>query len=165
MFSEEPPKSKRAPRTPYTRALDLLALRAHSVKELTTKLKQKGMEPADVETVINRLLENGLLNDKAFATLYARSRLSAGKASTRRIEQDLMKRGISTQMAREAIQTVIEEEGIDTLADLEKVAERRAQQLAKLDPQVARRRLYGFLVRRGYNMAEVQEVVNRVLAK
>lgn len=149
----------RKKQSPYNRALDILAGRAHSVHEIKGKLTRKGVTVAEAEEVVSRLLDIGLLNDKTFTELYARSKLVGGAASVRRIQQELARKGISAEMAQKAIERTLEEEKIDPFEALERVAEKKFRQMRNLDPQVAKRRLFGFLARRGYNMDDINSVV------
>ncbi len=52
-------------------AAQALAARAQSLNELRTRLKRRAARPEDVEEVIARLKEAGLLNDRKFADSFA----------------------------------------------------------------------------------------------
>ena len=54
---------------------------------------------------------------------------------------------------------VIVDEEIDTAAVVERVARKKLAQLGDLEPLVLRRRLFGFLARRGYDVDEIKRVV------
>jgi regulatory protein len=148
--------------TPYNRALDLLSARPYSVKSLHRKLVQKGATPEEADSVIARLLENGLLDDTRYAMAYARSKLTGTGASPRRVQQELAKKGVARDLAVEAIDQVVVDEEIDTRASLERVARKKLAQLGDLPLLTTRRRLYGFLARRGYDMEEIQSVVTSI---
>jgi regulatory protein len=74
---------------PYDYALDLLSARAYTTQALRRKLRQKTFEPAEIESVLSRLLESGLLNDEKYAAEFARQRLVTGGSSVRRVQQVL----------------------------------------------------------------------------
>lgn len=59
----------------YNKALKLLSMREHSIKELERKLIDKGYDKDDVNQAISKLLEKNWLSDKRFAESYIRSRL------------------------------------------------------------------------------------------
>jgi regulatory protein len=59
---------------PFSRAIALLARRAHSQSELRRKLRMKGYEAGAVEAAMVRLLELGYINDQAFARGLVRRR-------------------------------------------------------------------------------------------
>ena len=143
----------------YNYALKLLAARPYSTSALRRKLTQKDYPAADADDAIRRLVDNGLLNDAKYAEQYARSKMLSTGASKRRLTQDLYRKGIKGDVATTAIANVIADEEIDTDAVIEGVARKKLAQLADLEPLVVRRRLFAFLARRGYDVAEIKRVV------
>jgi regulatory protein len=85
--------------------------------------------------------------------------LSTG-ASKRRLQQDLYRKGIKSDVATEAIASIVADEGIDPAAMIERVARKKLAQLGDLEPLVLRRRLFAFLARRGYDVDEIKRVVS-----
>jgi regulatory protein len=149
--------------TAYNYALNLLSARPYAVKALHRKLVQKEYPAADADDAIRRLVENGLLNDEKFAEQYARSKILSTGASKRRLTQDLYRKGIKGDVATTAIANVIVDEEIDTTAVVEQVARKKLAQLGDLEPLVLRRRLFGFLARRGYDLDEIKRVVAHLI--
>jgi regulatory protein len=143
----------------YDRALNMLAFRARSSSELARSLQRKGEEKAHVDWAIDRLGEQGLVDDAAFARSFARSRVVDGKQSRRRVQRDLARKGVSRSLSDDAIDTVFEEEAVDQRAIVEEAARKKLRSLAGLDPVVQRRRLYGFLARRGYEIDDIRSVL------
>ena len=146
----------------YNYALNLLSARPYSVKALHRKLIQKEYPAADADDAIRRLVDAGLLDDAKFAEQYARSKILSTGASKRRLQQDLYRKGIKPDMATNAITQVIDDEEIDTAAVVERVARKKLAQLGDLEPLVLRRRLFGFLARRGYDVDEIKRVVGQL---
>ena len=147
----------------YNYALNLLAGRPYSTQALRKKLIQKEYVAADADDAIRRLVDNGLLNDAKYAEQYARSKMLSTGASKRRLAQDLYRKGIKGDIAGAAIDNVIADEEIDTSAVVEQVARKKLAQLGDLEPLVLRRRLFGFLARRGYDLDEIKTVVARLV--
>ena len=146
--------------TAYNYALNLLSARPYAIKALHRKLLQKEYSAADADDAIRRLVDNGLLNDAKYAEQYARSKILSTGASKRRLTQDLYRKGIKGDVATSAIANVIADEEIDTAAVIEQVARKKLAQLGDLEPLVLRRRLFGFLARRGYDVDEIKRVVS-----
>lgn len=146
----------------YDRALNMLAFRARSSSELARSLQQKGEERPHVDWALERLKEQGLLDDAAFARSFARSKVVDGKQSRRRVQQDLARKGVARSLSDEAIDTVFEEEAVDQRAIVEEAARKKLRSLAGLDPAVQRRRLYGFLARRGYDLDDIRGVLSSI---
>jgi regulatory protein len=146
----------------YDRALNLLAFRARSSADLRRKLVEKGEPPALADQAIARLTALGLLNDDEYARQVARGRLLGG-ASKRRVQQELWRRGVARDVADDAVSEVVADEEVDEEDSAARVARRKAASLAKLDAPTRRRRLYGFLARRGYDHAAIRAAMSEVL--
>jgi regulatory protein len=145
----------------YDRALNLLAFRARSARELQRRLVQKGVTAERADRVIAKLREMGLIDDADFARQLTRSKMSAG-ASRRRVHQELFKRGVPREVADEAVEQVVEEEGLSDADSMERIARKKWRSLASLDELTRRRRLFAFLARRGFDSDEVSRVVRQL---
>ena len=147
----------------YDRALNMLAFQARSSRDLQRRLVQKGEEPALVEAAVARLVERGLLDDADYARQLTRSKVLGGGASKRRVQQELFKKGVARTTADAAIAEVFEDEQVDEQALVDDAARKKVRSLAKLDPETRRRRLYGFLARKGYDSARIRLAMQAAL--
>ena len=147
----------------YNKALEVLARGPRATKDLGRWLAQREHSPDDINAVLARLTERGLLNDPAYATMLARSRLTTHHMSRRRIAAELAKRGIDRSVADAAIAGVMEDEAVDERAMVRTAGAKKLKSLAKLDPDLQRRRVYGFLARKGFPADLVREVVAELL--
>jgi regulatory protein len=146
----------------YDRALNMLALRARSARELRRQLVKKG-EPADqVDAAIARLVAARLLDDAAFARQFARSKAMGAGMSRRRIQQELFRRGVARDIGDGAIADVFEEEELDEGAVVERAARKKLRSLKNLDTETRNRRLYAFLARRGYDLDDIRRAIQVV---
>ena len=146
----------------YNKALEALARGAKSTRDLGRWLAQRDHAPEDVSAVLARLTERGLLNDADFALLFTRSRATTRGMSRRRIAAELAKRGVARDLVDAAISEVMADESIDERAIVEAAAAKKFRTLAKLEPDVQRRRLYGFLARKGFAPDLVRETVAKI---
>lgn len=151
--------------TPYNRALDLLSARPYTVRGLRRKLMQKEVPAEEADTVIERLLQAGLLDDEKYALAFARSKLVGAGSSKRRIRQELGRKGVSAELSDTAVAQVIVDEEVDTRALVERVARKKLASMGDLEPPVIRRRLYAFLARRGYDLDEIQAVTKDLFSR
>jgi regulatory protein len=146
----------------YDRALNMLALRARSSRELRRQLLRKG-EPVDqIDAAIARLQAAGFLDDGVFARQFARSKAVGAGMSRRRIQQELSRRGVARQIGDDAIADVFEEEQLDERAVVEQAARKKLRSLNGLDAETRRRRLYAFLARRGYDLDHIRRAMQAV---
>jgi regulatory protein len=135
------------------RALNLLGYRARSEAEIRERLGRYGYARETIEAVVGRLEELGYLDDAEFARLKAREK--ARRYGPRRVSMELRKSGVGEELARE----VVEEE----FAGRSEVGEARSAAARRYNGRgsdAEARRVYGFLVRRGYS-AEVCAQVAR----
>lgn len=144
-------------------ALRLLGGRSYTIRNLRRKLQQKNFDAREIDATVSRLIDTGVLNDTAYALQFARTKLTTGSASMRRIKQALQKKGVDSAVAESAVRQVIVDEEIDTDAVLEKVARKKFLMLSGLEERVVRQRLFGFLARRGYDLDEIKRMVERLV--
>ena len=149
-------------RTAYNYSLDLLAARAYTERNLKRKLVQKEFDPSEIESALDRLKANGLLDDSKFAANFARQRLVVAGAAIRRTKQELARKGIDAETATQAVNAILEDEPVDTEASLERIAKKKLNSMGDLDPQIRKRRLFAFLARRGYELDDIKRVVDRL---
>jgi regulatory protein len=85
------------------------------------RLMQQRVEPGEqgesaINTVINRLNENGYLNDAAFAETFTRLRKENEKFGQRRVQQDLRNKGVPTNLIATTVDAAYAETNEEALA-------------------------------------------------
>lgn len=126
--------------------------------QLAEKLAAKDV-PADVAVeVLDRFEEVGLVDDRAFADGWVRSR-STGRGR-RALAQELRRKGVDDETAAEALEVVDHDTQLEAARDL---VDRRMRSVAGLERAVAERRLFGMLARRGFPTDVVLRVVREAL--
>jgi regulatory protein len=162
----------------YDRAVDALARRSRSRVELGRWLRARGYGAEEVEPVLEKLEGLALLDDRAFARGFARTRLAgagggggAGSSGSsgggrgygsRRVAAELAQRGVAREVIAEVLAELQEEEGHDEGAEVLAVAERKLRGMRGLDRDTQRRRLYAFLARRGFGAGAIRTVMDHV---
>jgi len=144
------------------RALSSLARARRTRFELQQRLRRFEPDAAIVALALDRMENQGLLSDRDAAHAEASARLRRGEGPSR-VRQVLRSKGIDQRTADEALENAIVGESYDERDQCWRLAERRYQSLRSLDSQVARRRLGGFLARRGYTASTVRSVVDEVM--
>jgi regulatory protein len=155
----EPPEEEVAGARDY--ALALLARRPYPRRLLENKLRQKGFSEAAIGVTVAFLVEYHYLNDLEFAARWVSSRSRTRPSGKRRLEQELVARGIDPLQARAVIQQELPpEEELRAAIDLLKSRCRRAP--GAPDPGLTRR-LGEFLLRRGYDYETVKKALEHIL--
>jgi regulatory protein len=148
----------------HDKALDALARRARSRAELGRWLKEKEFTPAEIEPTLDRLTDLGLLDDLAFARGFARTRLGPGRGfGPRRVAAELARRGVARGVVDAVLAELAAESGVTEREAIRAVAEKKLRGMRGVDTEAQRRRLYGFLARRGFGMREIADVVRELM--
>ncbi len=133
-------------------AMQFLAYRMRTQKEVRDKLRQKGVGEGAAEETVQRLLESGYINDLEFAAAYAEE--LKGRLGKRGIRQKLFEKGIRNAEADEA------------LAQMGGFAETVRSQAEKLmekykndDAYKARGKVFRTLLNRGFEADEIKSAL------
>ncbi|MBA3616128.1 MAG: regulatory protein RecX [Rubrobacter sp.] len=153
LSSEELDRARVAGERPIAmgRAFNLLGYRARSEAELRERLRRYGYAEETIEGVVDRLEELGYVDDAEFARSKAHEK--ARRYGPRRVSVELRNSGVGEDLARE----VVEEE----FAGRSEVGEARAAAARRYNGRgsdAEARRVYGFLVRRGYSVEVCSQV-------
>ncbi|WP_246490358.1 regulatory protein RecX [Brevibacterium oceani] len=140
-------------------AMNMLAMRDHSREELRKKLLKRDFMPEAVDVLLDKLENSRLLNDEEFAHRFVRAQRENRKLSKSVLKRELSKKGISPELASEAVADV---DGEEDLA--REVAAKKAASTRRLDYAVRERRILGMLARRGFPSAICIKVTREVLA-
>ena len=129
--------------------LDQLTGRARSRKELSDKLASRGVPDEVATRLLDRFEEVGLVDDEAFARAWVAGRgAQGGKGlATRALAQELRRKGVPDEVARDALAEVDPAEEEQAARAL---VRRKLRSLRAVDDTVATRRLVGMLARKGY---------------
>ena len=133
------------------RALNFLGYRARSEREVRDRLRRYGYGEETVGGVIGRLKELGYLDDAEFARRAAHEK--ARKYGPRRVSVELRRSGVDGEIAREAV-----EEEFAGRSELEAAFSAAARRYNREGSEAEARRVYGFLMRRGYSAEVCAEV-------
>lgn len=158
-------------------ALDLLAVRLRTVDEMRRRLRRKEFGREVVERVVDGLLERGLLDDAEFCRTFLRERLEGRPRGRFALVQELRKRGVARELAEEMVERVMREEGVAEDDGAHRAAEAwLAKQPADAVDRIAgghdrktrerlKRRLYGYLERRGFPRGLARRVMEETLER
>jgi regulatory protein len=139
-------------------ALSLLSYRPRSAQELRRRLARKGFDAEVVEACVETLANVGVVDDAAFAETFVRDRVRLRPQGAGRLRQELRARGVDAETASAAIGEVMEAEDASE-TDLARAAAARWKPRPGEERDRARRRLHGFLARRGFGGDAVRTVM------
>ena len=146
-------------------ALVLLEVRARARREIETRLAQKGYDEGVVTQVMERLTRLGLLDDAQFAAQWVEAKTRVGGSrpvGRRRLSSELFGKGVAKDQIAEAVGKVTND---DELV-LARAAAGKRVRVVPTDRdalQAERRKLMGFLQRRGFGWETVKQVTREAL--
>ncbi|MCW2753561.1 MAG: regulatory protein RecX [Marmoricola sp.] len=140
--------------------LDQLTGRARSRSDLAAKLAQRDVPDEIATRLLDRFEEVGLIDDTAFASEWVAQRQEGKGLAKRALAQELRREGIDDKVARDALDSLNEE---DEVAAARVLVQRKLRTMRGLDQQVAIRRLVGMLARKGYSSGVAFRVVREEL--
>ncbi len=140
-------------------AVRLLAYRDRSVNEIRERLKQKEFQPAVISRVVEELASFGYLDDEKFAKIYSESLARNKKVGPRYILNGLAKKGIKREIAQNAVSELFDDPAAEEI-EIRKLAEQKIPGYKKsLTPLQKKKRIYNFLIRRGFSYHAVMRVI------
>lgn len=128
--------------------LRLLTARPRSRAELAGALRRRGIAEEVGESVLDRLGQLGLVDDAAFAEAAVHSDHSHRGLGRRALSNELRRRGVSDEVARDAVAKVRPD---DEERRAHELVRRKLRTNAVRDTRALARRLCAMLVRKGYS--------------
>lgn len=141
--------------------LRLLSLRPRTRAELRQRLLRKGFSADLVNRMLERAEAEGLIDDRAFARLYAEDRFATRPRPRRMVAAELRAKGVEAKLAAETAYTVFPDLTDEELAR-RALAEKR-HRWENLPQAKALSRAFSFLLRRGFSPDLARKVVEETL--
>jgi regulatory protein len=140
--------------------LDQLTGRARTRSELADKLAGRNV-PDDVATrLLDRFEEVGLIDDAGFAREWVEQRQSGRGLARRALAQELRRKGIEDELAREVLDEIDPDDEVEVARRL---VQAKLRSVRGLDRDRATRRLVGMLARKGHSSSVAFRVVREEL--
>ncbi|HJQ01534.1 MAG TPA: regulatory protein RecX [Jatrophihabitans sp.] len=139
-----------------TICLRLLTARARTRAELAEALDGRGIPRDTADRVLDRLIDVGLVDDRAFAEQFVVARHQDRGLACRELARQLRDKGVEDSVIADAVSGLDSEQEIETGRRL---VERKLRSMARLEPAVQTRRLVGMLARKGYSPGLAFQIV------
>jgi len=130
-----------------TVALRRLDSAPRTYRELLTYVCSKGVPESAAIGVLDRFVEVGLLDDRAYALQWVTERFSLRGTSRAMLRRELRAKGIAEELIDEALATIVNDQESERALEL---AQSRLRRHQRDEPAAAVRKIAGFLSRRGY---------------
>ncbi len=135
--------------------LNLLSRREHSRFELYQKAARKGYASADLDSVLDELRERNYQSDERFAASFARDKRDLKKWGPVKIKSHLISKGVSRKIIDQILKMDdnLKSDIRQSIRDL--VYKNRKRFKRELDILRRRKKIYDFLIRKGYPSNEI----------
>jgi len=140
----------------FNAAVHYLSYRPRSESELRMRLRKRSFDSDNLEAVITRLKEQGLVDDMAFAQFWKDNRESFSPRSRWLTKLELKQKGVANDIIDQVVDT------IDDDNNAYQAALSKARSLSYSDYQSFRRRLGEYLKRRGFSYRVINHAVEQI---
>ena len=143
----------------YQRAVNLLSFRVRTETEIRRNLNKHDTPDSVIEDVIDRLRRNNLVNDLQFAKTWVDNRSEFRPRGRRALQSELRQKGVDQEIIEEALS------GLNEEALAYQAAKKNVRKYLRFEQPEFRKKLLGFLARRGFNYGIAAPVVEQVWAE
>ncbi|WP_138420755.1 recombination regulator RecX [Aquibacillus sediminis] len=143
----------------YTLAINYLSYRMRSIKEMRDYLIGKEFQAEQVDLIIDRLLNEKLLNDRQFADAFVRTRIHTSSKGPLLVKRELMDKGVAASIAASAIKVYAYQDQYDKA---HKWVSKKLSNGTKKSFKQQIQALQQTLMQKGFTQDVIQEVTNEI---
>ncbi|MCG9134667.1 RecX family transcriptional regulator [Candidatus Poribacteria bacterium] len=133
--------------------------KTYTKSEIARRLEREGFSAEAIEVSIAELIRSGHIRDRKYAENWIARRQKSNPRGKTLLKQELIDKGIDKETAVQVVATVETEDEAEVALQ---IAQKRVKQYKRLPTHVAKRRLHGFLARRGFGSDVVRQVLEQV---
>ena len=140
-------------------SLLFISLRPRSIKEVSDWCVRKKLSKDDSLKLIDKLKKMKLLDDESFAKWWIGQRISFKNKSKKELVSELRHKGID----RKFIDGVLEDLPVDDEKNARQLLLKNSYKWKNYPRKTALQKMYGYLLRKGFNWEVVKKVTNSFL--
>lgn len=138
----------------------LLKFRPRSENEIYKKLKKKRFVEPVIKKVIFSLKEKGFIDDNSFAREWIESGIRKTLGLIR-LKDELRQKGVADRIIEANIEKIRNNYSEEEVVS--KVVKEQLNKLTDINLEKAKRRIYGYLFRRGFTSETIIDAINKLL--
>lgn len=136
----------------------LLKFRPRSEKEIRQRLKQKNFSDSVIKETLDFLRGHRFVDDAGFAKAWIEYRLKK-PLGIRKIKQELKIKGIAGEIIEEALSEALKDYSQEEVVS--RLVQERLRRLKGVEPAKAKRRVFAWLLRRGFSPQVIIETLGQ----
>lgn len=145
-------------------AIRFLSYRPRSEWEISNKLKNKKYPIFIIEEIIYWLKEKNLINDRQFALMWIRDRLTKKPLGKLKIRKELYNKGIDSEVIESTVNSFFKKDE-DELELAYQLIERRKNSLRLKNVQLEPQKIINLLKNRGFSYYVINHIYDEILHK
>ena len=131
----------------------------YTKSEIEQRLEREGFSTAAIQTSIEELIRSRHIRDQKYAENWIAHRQKSNPRGKTVLKRELVDKGIDRETAEQVVAKVETEDETEVALQ---IAKKRVKQYRQLPVHVAKRRLHGFLARRGFGAEIVRHVLDQI---
>ncbi|HSM24437.1 MAG TPA: RecX family transcriptional regulator [Anaerolineaceae bacterium] len=144
----------------YQKSLKFIAYKPRTKFDVLKKLQKLGFEEKIINQILSKLVDKGYIDDQQFARNWIENKSYSKPRSKRLISWELKNKKIDKDLIEDLLEIMDPDEVLAVRA-----AEKHSRRISNCDDEIFKRRLSGFLQRRGFSYSIIKPVVNDLLKK
>ena len=140
-------------------ALRLVNFRPRFSAELAWKLKEKGFEQSEIESLIKKFEHLKILQDEAFLPAFIVNLVENRRWSRRKIETKLMSMHLHKEQIIQYLDQYFTENLESNKENLKELIVKKKRQLSRLDERMKKQKIIQFLSSRGFNYGDIKQAL------
>ena len=147
-------------------AFRFLGYAARSKAEIERRLEKSGFPPEIIASVVEECVTRGWVNDTEFAQRWIEDRADRKQYGRSRLAAELQRKGVDRETMKTALSTIAVEDEVERALAAART-KYHPERLANADNatlQAEKRKLSGFLQRRGFGWSTISQVLAKLTA-
>lgn len=137
----------------------LLKFRLRSEREIYQRLKRKKFPEEIIQQTLSFLKDKRFIDDNFFAKAWIQARIKK-PLGFRRIKQELKLKGLDKEIIDSQISEIRKNYAEEDI--VRKISKARFNKMGNIDPKKAKRRIFAYLVRRGFSPEAISDAINQL---
>lgn len=144
----------------YDDVLKYASKKIRCERDISDYLLKKEIDEAYVDTIIQKLKDSYVLNDRLFARAYINDKLLFSKCSITKIKNDLINNGVLVDIIDDEINNI---EDYNEIERLKVIVKKRINSNCKYSTFILKNKITNEMVNLGYNIDDIHNVIDMYL--
>lgn len=140
----------------YYVSIKYYSIKMRTKNEMKLYLKKKNYSDDDIDNTINRLIEEGIINDEKYARAFINDKIHLSNMGPYKIKNELLKNGISEEIIDKYIDEIDQEE---IRNKLERLIDKKINTIKNCSGSVLKYKIMNYFINEGYNKYDIEDIL------